>query len=110
MVNTGGNMPIYEYACQYCGHQMEKLQKMSDPALVDCPACQRPELQKQVSAAAFRLSGKGWYETDFKTGNQRHLKEDNSAKAEKTEAACGPCACPNKEAAATAQTTSASAS
>jgi len=45
---------------------MEKLQKMSDDPLKDCPECKEPELTKLVSAAGFRLTGTGWYETDFK--------------------------------------------
>ena len=59
-------MPIYEYACNECGHELEALQKMSDAPLVDCPACARPSLKKRISAAGFRLTGSGWYETDFK--------------------------------------------
>jgi predicted nucleic acid-binding Zn ribbon protein len=30
-------------------------------------------LKKKVSAAAFRLKGGGWYETDFKTGSKKNL-------------------------------------
>lgn len=59
-------MPIYEYQCQDCGHELEKLQKMSDAALTDCPSCETSSLVKKVSAAGFRLKGTGWYETDFK--------------------------------------------
>ncbi len=66
-------MPIYEYQCQECYHQLEALQKMSDSPLVDCPNCGKPGLKKQVSAAAFRLKGGGWYETDFKTGKKKNL-------------------------------------
>ncbi|MBL4682891.1 MAG: zinc ribbon domain-containing protein [Pseudomonadales bacterium] len=65
-------MPIYEYQCQSCGHEMEKIQKMSDDRLKDCPACEKPALKKLVSAAAFRLKGDGWYETDFKTGSKKN--------------------------------------
>lgn len=72
-------MPIYEYECKDCGHQLEKLQKMSDPALVDCPACNKPALQKLVSAAAFRLKGSGWYETDFKSGKKKNLAGDSGS-------------------------------
>eukprot|EP00494_Astrolonche_serrata_P004792 UN04806 len=60
-------MPIYEYQCKVCDHQFDALQKMSDAPLVDCPACNKPELHKKVSAPGFRLSGSGWYETDFKS-------------------------------------------
>ena len=68
-------MPIYEYRCKSCGHELEKLQKMSDDPLTDCPQCDKPELNKLISAAGFRLSGSGWYETDFKSGNKKNLSE-----------------------------------
>jgi len=66
-------MPIYEYQCQACQEQLEALQKLSDAALLDCPKCGQPSLKKKISAAAFRLKGSGWYETDFKTGNKKNL-------------------------------------
>lgn len=59
-------MPIYQYKCTDCGHGLEALQKMSDPKLVDCPECNAPTLKKQLTAAAFKLKGTGWYETDSK--------------------------------------------
>ena len=68
-------MPIYEYKCQSCGHELEKLQRISDPSLTDCPFCDEPALQRLMSAAGFRLKGAGWYETDFKKGNKKNLHE-----------------------------------
>jgi len=59
-------MPIYEYKCDACGEHLEKLQKISDAPLVNCPECGKANLYKLVSAAGFRLKGTGWYETDFK--------------------------------------------
>lgn len=64
-------MPIYEYQCTECGHALEMLQKMSDPPAKTCPACSKNALKKRVSAAAFRLKGGGWYETDFKSGEKK---------------------------------------
>jgi putative FmdB family regulatory protein len=66
-------MPIYEYQCQSCGKEMEVLQKISDEPLLECPECGQPSLKKKVTAAAFRLKGGGWYETDFKTSNKKNL-------------------------------------
>lgn len=81
-------MPIYEYRCQSCGHELEKLQKISDAPLVDCPACKRPELTKLISAAGFRLKGGGWYETDFKKDGKRNLAGDaGTSKDSKTDGA-----------------------
>ena len=66
-------MPIYEYQCQSCGQQTEVIQKLSDAPLVDCQNCGEAAMKKKVSAAAFRLKGGGWYETDFKTGDKKNL-------------------------------------
>src|SRR5665811_324727 len=56
---------------------------MSEGDLVDCPECKRPALKRLVSASAFRLSGSGWYETDFKKDNKRNLT-DSSGKDSST--------------------------
>ncbi|MCW8930510.1 MAG: zinc ribbon domain-containing protein [Gammaproteobacteria bacterium] len=59
-------MPIYEYLCNGCGHEMELIQKMSDDPMKDCPVCKESKLKKLISSTGFRLKGSGWYETDFK--------------------------------------------
>jgi putative FmdB family regulatory protein len=75
-------MPIYEYQCKACGHELEAIQKISDEPLKFCPDCGQPELSKQVSAAGFRLKGGGWYETDFKSGDKKkNLAGDQAASA-----------------------------
>lgn len=81
-------MPIYEYQCEHCDHKMEAIQKISDAPLKDCPECSQETLRKLVSAAAFKLTGTGWYVTDFKD-NKSKAKEDkkpskNNNKAETT--------------------------
>ena len=81
------NMPIYEYACEACGHELEAMQKMSDAALTDCPACGKPALKKQISAAGFVLKGGGWYATDFR---DKGKKKDAGATTEAKEAAPAP--------------------
>jgi hypothetical protein len=61
-------MPIYAYKCGSCGFAKDHLQKISDPALTDCPQCGKPSFSKQLSAPGFQLKGSGWYATDFKSG------------------------------------------
>jgi putative FmdB family regulatory protein len=61
-------MPIYAYKCDACGHAKDVLQKMSDAALTECPACGAPKFNKQLTAPGFQLKGTGWYATDFKGG------------------------------------------
>lgn len=72
-------MPIYEYECTACGHTLEKLQKVSEPPLAQCPECHGASLQKLISAAGFRLKGGGWYETDFKTGDKKNLTKNSDS-------------------------------
>lgn len=71
-------MPIYEYQCAECAHQLEIIHKISDPPIEECPACGKDTLKKKVSAAAFRLKGGGWYETDFKSGDKKKNLASNS--------------------------------
>lgn len=74
-------MPIYEYFCKACGTQSEISHRMSDPPATDCPVCGKPALTKQISAAAFRLKGGGWYETDFKSEGKKNLAGEGGAVA-----------------------------
>jgi len=93
-------MPIYEYRCQSCDHELEAMQKLSDPELSECPSCGKPDLKKLISVVGFRLKGGGWYETDFKKGSaQKNLAKEDAAPKESTPAAAcdstGSCAaCP----------------
>jgi putative FmdB family regulatory protein len=78
-------MPIYEYRCSACGKELEALQKVSEPPLIDCPACGKPSLQKQLSAAGFQLKGSGWYATDFKGSGKKPEEKKADKKESKTE-------------------------
>ena len=70
-------MPIYEYRCDACGHELDALQKLGDEPLRACPDCAAPALRRLISAPSFRLKGDGWYETDFKSDGEtkRNLVE-----------------------------------
>ncbi|MDX2476312.1 MAG: zinc ribbon domain-containing protein [Gammaproteobacteria bacterium] len=68
-------MPIYEYECEECGHQLEAIQKFSDDPLTECPKCKKAGLKKMLSASAFHLKGSGWYETDFKNSGSKPDKK-----------------------------------
>jgi putative FmdB family regulatory protein len=97
-------MPIYEYRCTACGHELESLQKFSDAPLSVCPACETPSLTKLVSAAGFHLKGSGWYATDFKgsgkpaagkSGGDKSAAASSEAKSDSAAPApaCGGGAC-----------------
>jgi len=87
-------MPIYEYICEACDHTHDALQKISDAPLTDCPQCGEASLKKKISAPGFRLSGSGWYETDFKSGNKRNIADKkDSASTASSGHSCGGGAC-----------------
>ncbi|MFO7988245.1 MAG: zinc ribbon domain-containing protein, partial [Desulfotignum sp.] len=44
-------MPIFEYQCNTCSHEFEKLVFASDEPDVACPACDSHEVTKKMSAA-----------------------------------------------------------
>ena len=78
-------MPIYEYKCSDCGHLMDALQGVKDSPLTDCPACSGTNLKRLISAPNFRLSGDGWYETDFKTENRKNIADSGKTEKKKKE-------------------------
>jgi putative FmdB family regulatory protein len=73
-------MPIYAFACTACGHHFDRLQKLSDPDPAACPVCSAEAVKRQLTAPSFRLSGSGWYETDFKKDGDK--KRNLTEKAE----------------------------
>ena len=74
-------MPLYEYRCEACGASEEKLEGISAPEHHDCPTCKAADaMRRQISVAAFALSGSGWYA-------QGYGKDGGAKAAEKVEAA-----------------------
>lgn len=91
-------MPIYDFKCSNCGHQLELMRKISDSGTIACPECKQETLSKMLSAPSFQLSGSGWYATDFKDKKtvhsaQKESAEPNVAKAEAPAACKTGCAC-----------------
>ena len=65
-------MPIFEYACQDCGHEFEALTRSSTQP--QCPNCHSMSLEKKLSV--------------FATANSANA---GAARAEKAAAMAGPC-------------------
>ncbi|MEA9580304.1 zinc ribbon domain-containing protein [Xanthomonas nasturtii] len=74
-------MPIYAFQCTTCGHSFDRLQKMADPDPQTCPSCVAATIKRQVTAPSFRLSGSGWYETDFKSAGEKKKNLTDSSSA-----------------------------
>ena len=91
-------MPIYGFECASCGHQFDRLQKLSDPDPELCPECGAPQVRRQLTAPTFRLAGGGWYETDFKKdGDKKRNLVDKVEGAPKPAADSKPAAAPAPE-------------
>jgi putative FmdB family regulatory protein len=79
-------MPLYEYACDACGHRWEVIQKFSDPPLEKCPKC-AGAVHKLQSAPAFQFKGSGWYITDYAKKEQPSANKSDGARKDGGEAA-----------------------
>ncbi|AWN27730.1 MULTISPECIES: FmdB family zinc ribbon protein [Streptomyces] len=56
-------MPTYQYQCTECGEGLEAVQKFTDDALTECPAC-NGRLKKVFSAVGIVFKGSGFYRND----------------------------------------------
>lgn len=59
-------MPTYQYVCTDCGEPLEAVQKFSDDALTECPACSG-RLRKVFSAVGVVFKGSGFYRNDSRS-------------------------------------------
>lgn len=73
-------MPLYEYKCEKCGHQFEKIQKFSDKMVKKCPEC-GGRVEQMISAPAVQFKGSGWYVTDY--ANKSHAPSSDGGKDSK---------------------------
>jgi putative FmdB family regulatory protein len=84
-------MPLYEYRCEACSHQFEKIQRFSDDPISVCPSCGQGPVVKLLSSPAIQFKGSGWYITDYaRKGGEKGEKNapaSTSSSAEKGEAA-----------------------
>ena len=85
-------MPTYQYACTECEEPLEVVQKFSDDALTECPAC-GGRLRKIFSPAAIVFRGSGFYRTDSRksssatsTASKETTKKDDAKTETKSEA------------------------
>lgn len=98
-------MPIYEYECEQCGVRFERLQRMADSPLTECPECDG-HVHRVIQPVGIIFKGSGFYVTDNKgkssTGVPTKKKEDEpkAASTESSTAAAtpAPAASPSKEA------------
>ncbi len=58
-------MPTYEYQCLECTDRFERFQKMTDPAVTECPSC-GGGVRKLMHPPAIAFKGPGFYVNDYR--------------------------------------------
>jgi len=62
-------MPLYEYRCETCGENEEKLEHFDAPMAHDCAKCGAAAgMQRQISQTSFTLAGGGWMAQGYGAG------------------------------------------
>lgn len=56
-------MPIYLYQCDSCGVRFERVQRMSEDPLTDCPEC-NGQVHRVIQPVGVIFKGSGFYITD----------------------------------------------
>jgi len=87
-------MPIYEYACDSCGHRFELMQKMGETGVQKCEKCAKKTAKRAVSQTSFMLKGTGWYATDY-AGKKAHSAGSDSSPCGGGSCASGSCPAKN---------------
>ena len=101
-------MPIYEYECEQCGVRFEKLQRMTEDSLTDCPEC-GGHIHRVMQPVGVIFKGSGFYVTDNKSKSSTNIpankKDEESKPAAATETASASDDSKPKPAAKTESTT-----
>ena len=75
-------MPTYEYRCNACGREFEYQQRMADPDLVKCEACNEDKLERLISRTAFQLKGSGWYKDLYSSSKPEAKSTESTTKTD----------------------------
>ena len=85
-------MPIYLYECDSCGLRFEKMQRMAEEPLTDCPECEG-QVRRIIQPVGIIFKGSGFYVTDNRQGSSPTLvppKDKEKEKDKDKEAAKAP--------------------
>jgi putative FmdB family regulatory protein len=78
-------MPIYLYQCESCGVRFERMQRISEDPLTDCPECDG-QVHRVIQPVGIIFKGSGFYVTDNRSGSSSTLappKETEKAEDKK---------------------------
>ena len=86
-------MPTYRYRRATDGSEFELVQKITEPALTECPTTGSP-VERVIQASNFVLKGSGWYKTDYATSSSGSSRSSSSStKSESAPVASEPASC-----------------
>lgn len=77
-------MPTYEYACDSCGYEFEREQRITDSPVKICPKCGEAKARRMIGGGNFILKGGGW-ESDLYSGPSNRTEKAKGS-TEKTTA------------------------
>ena len=79
-------MPTYSYRCEDCGHEFERVQRMSEDPIKECPECHKQGAKRQISSANFILKGGGWYSDLYSGGSNKKTGTSSASSSSSTSA------------------------
>lgn len=72
-------MPTYSYACDACGNQFEKEQRITEDPIKKCPKCGKNKARRMIAGSAgFILKGGGWYADLYSSRRPESAKSESS--------------------------------
>ncbi len=69
-------MPIYEFVCQSCENEFERIQSFSDSSVPVCIKCQSTKVVRLMGRPAIHFKGSGWYINDSKKSVDKESKSN----------------------------------
>lgn len=83
-------MPTYEYRCEACGAEFERVQKITEDANPECMECGEPKAKRLVGSGNFILKGGGWYADLYSSVPKGKEKKADGGAPAKTESKTEP--------------------
>jgi len=82
-------MPIYEYECFLCGRKFDRIQRVNDPPVKECPYCSG-SVRRLLGVPALQFKGTGWYVTDYGRGSAQSPPASGRSEAKGETSSSGP--------------------